>query len=231
MATVLIDLDGTLIPLDAWNSVFAEICTYIAKRSGTTPAEVWRRVRRRNLELMRALDLRAFDWQKIFEETAVELGVDEVPDVVQTLKKHLNTFRLNEGAAEALAELKAMGFRVEIATNGLTHYQMPVIQHLGLDRLVDDVRTSDRFRCPKTCPQYFQNARVMIGDNPIFDVYFPRRFGLYTVFYGDWGKTAATYAQRMQIDLSTVTPHATITTLRAIPSVVRRLLNSQTPGT
>jgi len=226
MATILIDLDGTLIPLDAWNPVFNEICTYIAKRAGTALAEVWRRVRRRNLELLRALDLRAFDWQRILEEIAAELGVYEVPDVVQTLKRHLNTFRLNEGAAEALAELKAMGHRVEIATNGLAHYQMPVIQHLGLDRLVDDVRTSDRFRCPKTCPQYFQNAHVMIGDNPIFDVYYPRRFGLYTIFYGHWEKEATIHAQRMQIDLSTVTPHATITTLRTLPSVVRRLLNS-----
>jgi putative hydrolase of the HAD superfamily len=226
MATILIDLDGTLIPLDAWNPVFAEICTYIAKRAGTTPEEIWRRVRRRNLELMRVLDLRAFDWQRILEETAAELGVDEVPDVVQTLKRHLNNFRLNEGAAEALAELKAMGHSVEIATNGLAYYQMPVIQHLGLDRLVDDVRTSDRFRCPKTCPQYFQNAHVMIGDNPIFDVYYPRRFGLYTIFYGHWEKEATIHAQRMQIDLSTVTPHATITTLRTLPSVVRRLLNS-----
>ncbi len=225
MATILIDLDGTLIPLDAWNPVFAEICTYIAKRAGTTPEEIWTRVRRRNLELLRALDLRAFDWQRILAETAAELGVDEVPDVVRVLERHLPAFRLNDGAVEALAELKAAGHRVEIATNGLAYYQLPVIRRLGLDELVDGVRTSDRYGCPKTCPQYFQGADVMIGDNAVFDVYFPQKFGLYTIFYGNWEEEAAAHSQRMQIDLSKAAPHAVVTNLREIPRVIQSLFS------
>jgi len=78
MATILVDLDGTLIPLDAWNPVFAEICAHIARRVGAEPEEIWRRVRQRNLALSRALDLRAFDWQKIFAEVAAELGGEGV---------------------------------------------------------------------------------------------------------------------------------------------------------
>jgi len=223
MATILVDLDGTLIPLDAWNPVFAEICAHIARRVGAEPEEIWRRVRQRNLALSRALDLRAFDWQKIFAEVAAELGVDEVPDVIEVLERHLPAFRLNDGAAEALAELKAAGHRVEIATNGLAYYQMPVIRRLSLDKLVDDVRTSDRYGCPKTCPQYFQGAHVMIGDNPIFDVYFPQKFGLYTIFYGDWEKEAVAYSQRMRIDLSKAAPHAVVKSLREIPRVIQTL--------
>jgi Predicted hydrolase (HAD superfamily) len=223
MATILVDLDGTLIPLDAWSPVFADVCTYIAKRAGTTPEEVWKRARQRNLELLRALDLRAFDWQKIFTEVATELGAGEAPDVLKALYSHLPSFRLNDGAAEVLAELKALGHRVEIATNGLAYYQMPVIRHLGLDRLVDGVRTSDRYRCPKTCPQYFQNADVMIGDNPIFDVYFPQKFGLYTIFYGDWERESMTHSKRMQIDLSKVKPDAVVKTLREIPRALGTL--------
>jgi len=226
MATILIDLDGTLIPLDVWNPVFAEVCAYIARRAGTTPEEVWRKARRRNLELMRALDLRAFDWQKILAEAAAELGVGEAPDVVEVLKRHLPAFRLNDGAVEALAELKAAGHRVEIATNGFAHYQMPVIRRLGLDELVDGVRTSDRYGCPKTCPQYFKGADVMIGDNPVFDVYFPQKFGLYTIFYGDWEKEAVTYSQRLQIDLSKTAPHAVVKSLKEIPRVIQTLTSS-----
>jgi len=197
---------------------------HIARQGGTTPEEVWRRARRRSLELMKSLDLRAFDWEEILAEAAAELGVDEVPDVVEALKRHIHAFRLNDGAVEVLSELKAAGHRVEIATNGLAGYQMPVIRHLGLDELVDGVRTSDRYGCPKTCPQYFQGADVMIGDNPVFDVYFPQKFGLYTIFYGDWEKEAATHTQRMRIDLSKTTPHAVVKTLKEIPQVVQYLL-------
>ncbi|ACB39689.1 HAD family hydrolase [Pyrobaculum neutrophilum] len=224
MATVLIDLDGTLIPLNAWRPVFAELCEEIAREAGVRPEDVWRRARQRNLEQMRALDWRAFDWQRIFTEVARELGLSRAPDVGEALQRHLHAFTLNEGAAEALARLREMGHRVEIATNGHAVYQLPVIRRLGLDRLVDGVRTSDMYQCPKTCPQYFENADAIVGDNPIFDVYFPRRFGLITVFYGEWERSSAVHGQRMAIDLTETVPHAVVKALREVPDAVERLL-------
>lgn len=228
MATILIDLDGTLIPLSAWRPIFIELCEKIAEETGVRPEEVWRRARQKNLELLRALNWKAFDWQEIFTEVAREFGLSQAPDVVVSLQRHLHTFALNEGAAEALVKLKEMGHRVEIATNGHARYQLPVIRRLGLDRLVDGVRTSDMYQCPKTCPEYFKNADVIIGDNPVFDVYFPKKHGLITVFYGDWKKESIEHSQRMSIDLTTTEPDAVVNTLRDIPDVVERLLEKKT---
>ncbi|AAL63728.1 HAD family hydrolase [Pyrobaculum aerophilum] len=224
MATVLIDLDGTLLPLKAWNPVFAEISAIIAKRAGAAPEEVWMRVREKNLALMRRLDWRAFDWQQLFTSAAAELGVREVPDVVEVLHRHLPSFRLNDGAIEALAELREMGFRVEIATNGHASYQLPVIRQLGLDRLVDGVRTSDAYKCAKTCPEFFHNAQVMIGDNPVFDVYFPKRYGLRAIFFGDWSKEAPEYSRRLSIPAESTPPDEVIRTLKEAPEAVKRVM-------
>jgi len=224
MATVLVDLDGTLIPLDDWEPVFFEICEKIARQVGATAEEVWKRARRRNLELMRAFVVEAFDWQSLFRSVAEELGAREVPDVVEVLYKHIHTFRVNRGAFKALRRLREAGHRVEIATNGLAVYQMVVIKHLGLDGLIDGVRTSDRLGCPKTCPQYFQGADVMVGDNAVFDVYFPRRFGLLTIFYGDWDKTAWVYGERLGVDLASTRPDAEIKSLEELPEAVEAVL-------
>jgi putative hydrolase of the HAD superfamily len=224
MATILVDLDGTLLPLDAWNPVFAEICKAIAERAGAPPDEVWRRAREKNLILMRRLDWRAFDWQQLFDAVAEELGAGRAPSVLEALHRHLPRFRLTDGALEALRELRAMGHRVEIATNGHASYQLPVIRRLGLDEIVDGVRTSDAYRCPKTCPQYFQDADLMVGDNPIFDVYFPKRFGLLAIFYGDWEREAAEHSRRLAISIDAVRPDHVVKNLKELPDAVRRVL-------
>lgn len=227
MATVLVDLDGTLLPLSAWDPIFAEACAAIAEKAGVSPEEVWRRARQRNLALMRRLDWRAFDWQALLDSVAEELGAGRAPDIVALLYKHLPRFRLADGAVEALEGLKALGHRVEIATNGHAAYQLPVIRHLGLDKLVDGVRTSDVYMCPKTCPEFFSGAHVMIGDNPVFDVYFPKRFGLLAVFFGDWDKEAPERFKMFQIPANAVRPDAVVATLRELPRAVEAVLKNK----
>ncbi|MEZ0318980.1 MAG: HAD family hydrolase [Pyrobaculum sp.] len=226
MATILVDLDGTLLPLSAWNPVFREVCTQIAEVAGVSAEEVWRRVRRLNLEMARSLDWRAFDWQYLFNLAARELGAPHAPDILATLRRHIHTFRPVDRALEALAKLKEMGHRVEIATNGHAPYQLPVISQLGLDRVVDGVRTSDFYKCPKSCPDYFRGADVMVGDNPIFDVYFPKKYGLKAVFYGDWETSSRTYAEKFGVDLSSTAPDAKIKTIKELPQVVELLLKN-----
>lgn len=155
-------------------------------------------------------------------EQPCRLRIREI--VEEVLDKHLPRFRLTDGALEALRGLRAMGHRVEIATNGHATYQLPVIRRLGLDELVDGVRTSDAYRCPKTCPEYFQGADLMVGDNPVFDVYFPKRFGLLAIFYGDWEREAAEHARRLAISINAVRPDGVVKSLAELPDAVRRAL-------
>lgn len=224
-AVILVDLDGTLLPLGAWEPVFRGAAAIIAEQAGASAQSVWEAVRRRNLQLMKALDWRAYDWQALFNAVARELG-GKAPSILDILAKHLPAFRLIDGAVEMLLELKKLG-RVEIATNGHAYYQMPVIKALGLDQIVDGVRTSDVYKCPKTCPEYFRNAQVMLGDNPVFDVYFPKRFGLAVVYYGDWEKAAAWYKKTLEINID-VMPDAVVKNLKDAPEAIRRLIEGKT---
>ncbi len=219
MAIVLIDLDGTLIPHSVWTPVFLEISSYIAREAGVSAAEVWRRVRDRSLQLMKVFDLRGFDWQWLFGEVAAELKAGEPPAVREVLARHLHNFKTNDGAYEALAALRDAGFRVEIATNGYVCYQMPVIKSLGLDKYINGVRTSDAVGCPKTCPQYFSGAAVMVGDHPVFDIYFPKKFGLAAVLYGSWQSRRG--LSWIELD---VEPDAETNTLLEVPALVNSLL-------
>lgn len=220
MDTILVDLDGTLIPLSAWRPVFTEISKKIAEKAKLDPVDVWKAARAKSLELIRAFDHRGFDWQYVFQLVASELDAGDAPDVLETLQRHLPTFTTNEGAYEMLDKIKKMGYRVEIATNGLSTYQLPVIKALSLDKFIDGVRTSDMYNCPKTCPQFFHDAEIAIGDNPIFDTYFPKKFGLYSIFYGDWEKEVAKQKQRLGIDPADTRPDAVISTLREAPAAI-----------
>ncbi|MFN7106052.1 MAG: HAD family hydrolase [Pyrobaculum sp.] len=220
MATVLIDLDGTLVPHTHWEPVFLEASREVAKRASIPPAEVWKAVRQKSIELIRRLDYRGFDWQHVFQQVAHSLDAGDPPDLVKILEKHLHTFTTFDGAHDALRRLKEAGYRVEIATNGHTYYQLPVIKALALDKLVDGIRTSDMYKCPKTCPQYFEGGDLIVGDNPIFDIYFPKKFGLLTVLYGRWEKARETY--QMWIDL--VEPDRETERWPEVPTIVRQLL-------
>ncbi|MFN3804958.1 MAG: HAD family hydrolase [Pyrobaculum sp.] len=217
MATVLIDLDGTLIPHAHWEPVFMEASREVARRAGVSPADVREAVRQKSMELIRALDHRGFDWQQLFRQVAASLGAGDPPDLVEILERYLHTFTTFDGAREALRELREAGYKIEIATNGHAYYQLPVIKALGLDKLVDGVRTSDMYQCPKTCPQYFRGGHLVVGDNPIFDVYFPKRFGLRTVFYGRWEEARRRWATE-------VTPDRETESWTEVPKLVKQLV-------
>jgi putative hydrolase of the HAD superfamily len=200
------------------------MCKKVGREAGLDPLEIWKFVKAKSLELIRALNYRGFDWQYVFQLVASELGVREVPDVLKTLEVHLSTFSTNEGAYEMLEKIKKRGHRIEIATNGLSTYQLPVIKALGLDRYIDGVRTSDMYKCPKSCPQFFQEADLIIGDNPVFDTYFPKKFGLFSIFFGDWEREVARQRQRLGIDASETRPDASILSLIEAPAAVEKVL-------
>lgn len=224
MAIILIDLDGTLVHSGSWRPVFFEMCKKVGREAGLDPLEIWKFVKAKSLELIRALNYRGFDWQYVFQLVASELGVREVPDLLKTLEAHLSTFSTNEGAYEMLEKIKKRGHRIEIATNGLSTYQLPVIKALGLDRYIDGVRTSDMYKCPKSCPQFFQEADLIIGDNPVFDTYFPKKFGLFSIFFGDWEREVARQRQRLGIDASETSPDASVLSLIEAPAAVEKVL-------
>ncbi len=206
MSLALVDLDGTLIPLEAWDPVFYEISSTIAGRIGIEPREFWSLVKALHYQLMRRFSVKAFDWQYLIESVASGFGIYEVPRIEDVLSKYVGGFPVNEGAYELLSGLRRLGLIPVIATNGLRRYQSIVVQALGFSKYIQGIRTSDDFGCVKNCREFFEGAFVMIGDNPVFDVYFPQKFGVRTVFVGDWPKAASKYGELLGVNLSNVKP-------------------------
>lgn len=206
MSIALVDLDGTLIPLEAWDPVFYEISSIVASRIGIEPSEFWSLVKALHYNLMRRFSVKAFDWQYLIESVASSFGVYEVPKIEDVLAKYVGGFPVNDGAYELLSGLRELGLVPIIATNGLRRYQSIVVEALGFSKYIQGIRTSDDFGCVKNCKEFFDGAYVMIGDNPVFDVYFPQKFGIRTVFVGDWPKAVLKYGELLGINLSNIKP-------------------------
>ncbi|WP_243666126.1 HAD family hydrolase [Vulcanisaeta sp. JCM 16159] len=140
------------------------------------------------------------------------------------LMKHVRDFKPFDGSLELLRLIRDLGHEVVIATNGLYKYQSVVIEELGFSRFIDGIRTPDLVGCIKNCREFFNGAQVMIGDNPLFDVYYPASFGLMTVFVGDWERRLRYVMDVWDIDLSNVKPTYSYRDVRemlmAIPDIL-----------
>ncbi|MGC8583547.1 MAG: HAD family hydrolase [Thermoproteus sp.] len=223
MGLVLVDLDGTLIPLEAWDPVFYEISATVAGRIGIQPGEFWSMVKALHYQLMRRLSFKAFDWQYLIESVASSFGVYEVPKIEDVLAKYVSGFPVIDGAYELLRGINDLGLKVAIATNGLRRYQSIVVEALGFSRYIVGLRTSDDYGCVKNCKEYFDGASLMIGDNPVFDVHFPKKFGLKTIFVGDWDKAVLKYGELLGVDLSYVRPDRAAANLAEALDAVREM--------
>ncbi|MBP1450126.1 MAG: HAD family hydrolase, partial [Thermoproteus sp.] len=70
MGLILVDLDGTLLPLEAWDPAFYELAATVASRAGVRPEEFWGMVKAFRYLLIWRLSPRAFDWQYVIEAVA-----------------------------------------------------------------------------------------------------------------------------------------------------------------
>lgn len=177
-----------------------------------------------NRELLRSFTIKAFDWDYIFTEVAHRFGVPMSIDVNDALMKYVHGFKLFDGALELLKLIRDLGHRLVIATNGLYKYQSVVIKELGLSRFIDGIRTPDMVGCPKNCREFFDGAQAMIGDNPLFDVYYPTRFGLMTIFIGDWERRLKYVLDVWGIDLSGIRPTYSFKSIRDLLTVITTIL-------
>lgn len=94
---ILIDLDGTLLPLEAWDPVFQDISMQIASKVNVDWVTIYRAAKNLNRELLKGFTVRAFDWDYIFTEVAHRFGVPMNIDVNETLVKYVRGFKPSMG--------------------------------------------------------------------------------------------------------------------------------------
>ncbi|MFC4161063.1 HAD family hydrolase [Chitinimonas lacunae] len=120
-------------------------------------------------------------FRRLFAHFARPLGDSAAAEMGADYRRHLQANRYPiDGAAELLQALRAAGVAVAVVSNNLEQEQRDKLAHLGLDRLIDLLVTSERVGCAKPAPAIFQTAlreldvpaqaAVMVGDNWQADV-------------------------------------------------------------
>lgn len=132
------------------------------------------------------------DWRDIAQHIAAQHGAALTHDLDALWQAYANAddVEVLDNAPQVLAELKAAGHTLVIATKGLWKYQEPVLRVTGLLGYFDDVLTPDRTGYLKTSPAYFScyvqdpslpRPFVQIGDHYYDDVICARRNGFISV--------------------------------------------------
>jgi putative hydrolase of the HAD superfamily len=79
---------------------------------------------------------------------------------------HRDNARMAEGAAEAVAELRSLGLRLGVLTNGSRGTQRRKLEIIGLEDAVDAVCTSEEIGFHKPDPRAFAVTAEAIGTPP-----------------------------------------------------------------
>ena len=224
MKTIVIDLDGTLVESEkAWLRIFSRAYEELSHRSGISVDEIVSMIRNFRIKLIKFSDPKAFDWDYILRTISSKLNIEidlciekETPYIAQKT-------RLANGTIETLKQLKELGLRIIIGTNGNWKYQKHVLIHHRLIDFVDEIRTSDIIGCLKNNPKFFIGADVSVGDHIVFDVHYPRTFGLKAVLVGNSKKYLAT-AKLLGIN-EIAKPSITVRSIDELPKVVHSILD------
>ncbi|MFG1615309.1 HAD family hydrolase [Nonomuraea wenchangensis] len=187
---VLFDLDRTLLDLDA---AVARWAAELAEERGLGPEAAG---------LITALDAEArTDRARFFAGVRRRFGLPEpAAELWEAFRRRLPSLvDCYPGVREALAELRAGGWRVGIATNGSGERQLAKIRRTGLDTLIDGYAISGAEGVHKPAAELFAIAARrcgadlaaggwMVGDDPATDVAGARAAGLRSVWidHGVW---------------------------------------------
>lgn len=153
-------------------------------------------------------------WEGIYRDT-LESGIFAVHPSYEVyyegyIKGHYpQSIVLYSDTLSALDELRQMGCKVAILTNGPSAYQHAKLEQVGLSAHVDAIVVGGDLPNPKPHPDAFAEVcrqmgclpeeAAYVGDNPINDVDGPRKVGMTAIWFrsvGIWldGVAPAEYA-------------------------------------
>lgn len=146
--TLSLDLDGTIMNNPIGSYIFPKLVDHFQKQNPSLAAD--HIVRRIHDEWHAGEDgplpsYLALDWQLAAERVAKELGVRYEFSWEQLTIEGCSSPYISQidDAAQVLEQLRRLGVRFVVATMGLTKYQRPVLQALGLWDFFDDFLSID----------------------------------------------------------------------------------------
>ncbi len=180
---IIFDLDNTLYAYAPCNRAGqVAVVKFLANRLGmsaTAVRQAWEQSRHavhQRLAKQAGSHARLFYAQGAIEQL---LGRTDINLTLQAdevfWSAYLRTMRLRPGMRALLQQIKRWGWRLGIASDLTTVWQMKKLQRLGLTELFDDVVTSEEAGCEKPNPRIIRlllrkmqrrsNQVVLIGDS------------------------------------------------------------------
>lgn len=188
---ITFDLDETIMqnPFGKW--VFPEIVNML-KKEADTEEDILDLIVSEHLQRMsEERFLEAYDWDDIVTGVAGNLGAESAIDIERMVIKHSESpkiFLLEDNMLDYLERIKEKGCHLAAATNGYSKYQLPVLQKLGLDKVFDEVITSDSAGFAKPNPAIMKKLLgegeivAHVGDRIDHDVVLANKLGIPSVF-------------------------------------------------
>lgn len=202
-AAVLFDLDGTL--LDRESSLLKFVSTQYDRFYNELSLIDKESYINRFIEL----DARGYVWKdKVYSQLINEFNIrgltweDLLEDYVTNFKHSCIGF---PNLHEVLGNLRQMGIKLGLVSNGKSPFQMDNIKVLGIEGYFDSILISEAVGISKPDPRIFQRAldelgviaahSIFVGDHPENDVRASRNMGMVGVWKRDdyWSEAEADF--------------------------------------
>jgi len=206
-----IDLDDTIIKNRAVSNALSDAYEYLSMITKMDINVIKQEAMSLHLEFIKNNDIRAFDWDFLIDLIANKFGYKNNIKVEDLIKKHINDAVILDNAVNVLARLKER-YTLVLATNGLYKYQRWIIETFKLKDYFDMIITPDRVGCIKTCEKFYRVSdnsgdKIMVGDHPVFDIYYPKKFGLKTILIDrGFRSSIKAYADVLGIKIENIKP-------------------------
>ncbi|MGB1288323.1 MAG: HAD family hydrolase [Aggregatilineales bacterium] len=246
--TLFFDIDETLVDNQfsrkALGTLLQEIADHTGKDVRELGREMWLENSRRQKE--DPDNVLTMDWDDILDRMAEKYEITLSAKGIDMWRQfaHIDDVVIYDNVHDVLDTLKASGYRLMIATKGLTKYQLPVLEVAGLMDHFEMILAPDVTGYLKTSPAYFDKyynqpdmRYVQIGDHYVDDVICPKRNGFTSIMRAPITELAdhdaferPQHLVHYQDQISTypksgtdVVPDAAVLSLQELPDVLSRL--------
>lgn len=190
---IFFDLDGTLLDRDA------SLIKFINDQYDRFKSELHLIDKSYYSNRFIELDARGYVWKdKVYSQLLQELNITALT-WEELLEDYITNFRHScagfQKLHEVLGELKQMGMKLGIISNGKTQFQMDNIKALGIEGYFDSILISEAVGLRKPDSQIFHKGledlavtashSIFVGDHPENDVAASKRAGMTGIWKRD----------------------------------------------
>ncbi|HWQ17412.1 MAG TPA: HAD family hydrolase [Sulfolobales archaeon] len=229
-AIIFFDLDSTLVINPLGRRVMPKVYEEVSRILGVGVEKVLEIFTEKHMEKIRVGDPKAYDWDYILSEMLMENGIRPRENIfLEELQRVCGSVEVLDDAPRVLERLQNMGFYIVLSTNGFWKYQECVVREAGLLQYFKEISSPDKKGCLKSSSCFYTTSingsiKISVGDNIIFDVYYPKKYGLRAIHVRRPISIGEEYARVLGIDLSKIEPDATVTSLAQIYGAIESIL-------